>query len=333
MNSELGRIADALERIATALEKLTSEEKAPFSKTNQNNKNAQIPQIIAPSTPTKPANLPKNKPVNPTIPKTKLPNNNKTPKLPTSTEIGVLHKYLEKQGITVQKPKKKVTPEKMAYQVKLEELALFLGQNFATCKDLYRLLKVNMLAPRKPFSYSLIGASAEQNKLIRQFCQLLKDADFLEEFNYRGKPEFDIQLKASGKEQKFLSGAWLEYYVKFELDRIVKPYAAKTGQPYEALPNLQIIFKDKTKAELDLFFALGESIFCLEAKTQPVLANLKTWLNRVKPMGLENKAIMIVTLDKSEKECRKLGQELGNITIARLDNLEPTIHSLLGIQK
>jgi hypothetical protein len=155
----------------------------------------------------------------------------------------------------------------------------------------------------------------------------------MEEFTYQGKPDFNIQLKASGKEQKFLSGAWLEYYVKSEVDKIVKPYAEQTQQLYEVLPNLEIIFKDNSKAELDLLFALGPSIYCVEAKTRPGLANLKTFQNKIKPLGLETKSVMVVVLDKSEEECLKLSKALGNMPIIRLDRLEETLKDLLKLPK
>ncbi len=346
---ELGRIADALERIASALEKLTAQDTLASAETNQNgqdnwitlpntnqNHDFSTPPIAVPNP--KPPIQPINNTVTATTSKTELPASNPNASKtahPPKTQNGnsVLLGHLKRQGITVQEPKKINLPEKLVYQVKLEKVAQFLGKNFTVCKTLYEQLKKNMVAPRTPFSYSLIGATAEQNKLIRQYCQFLKDADLLEEFSYQGSPDFNIKLKASGKEQKFLSGAWLEYYVKLEVDRIVLPYAVQIKQSYEALPNLQIIFKDDTKAELDLFFSLGNLIFCVEAKTRPDSEKLKTFRNRIKPLGLENTAILVIVLEESDDESLKLNSDLENMPIIQLDKLEETLKELLKLPK
>jgi hypothetical protein len=336
---ELRRAADALERIANALEKLTAHNSGFLAEINYQEEEYWItlpdteynPQVASPKIQTEPDKAGQladsaAPPQPPLIEKIPLNESNSSVMAAAAAAHDTLYKYLAQHGITVQKPK---SPPNQAYQLKLEQLALYLGQNFVSCQDLYKLLKGNMTAPRNSFNYSLKGATAEKNKVVQRFCRLLKEAELIEEPVYQPKPEYNLQLKATGKEQKYLSGSWLEYYVKQEIGRIARFYAERTGQEYEALANLHLHFKDNSKAELDLFFALGKRIFCVEAKLRPGQKDLETYLNRIKPLALDNKAILVVVVDKSEEECQKLSQALGKLRITRLDKLEQTITSLL----
>jgi hypothetical protein len=186
-----------------------------------------------------------------------------------------------------------------------------------------------MVAPRKAFDFSLKGATATQNNRVQKFCRFLKEAELLEECTYQPKPEYNFKLKPTGKEQKYLSGAWLENYVKQEVARLAQPFVLKSGQPYEVQPNLEISFKDNSKAELDLLFAVGQRVYCVEAKTHSSPKIIQTSLNRIEGLGLDKRAILIVVTDKSEEECLKLSQVLGNIRIACLPTLEKTVNAWL----
>ncbi|HEX2914494.1 MAG TPA: hypothetical protein VH186_27080 [Chloroflexia bacterium] len=388
-NSELARIATALERIAASLEKLSGEQRdlsnetghddgwitlpdsnLPLSKESSSDTKPLLPLKIEQPATSKPASQP-NSPANNAAlaapiktepqasqPKAKVPAINSKPaakspdpaskvqadaksgKTPapqagkqsappmTTANNSVLLKYLKECDITIQERKKKISPQEQAYLDKLDKLALHLGKNFTECQELYQELKKNIVAPRNSFTYSLKGFSAEQNNKVQNFCRLLKEAELLEEYSYQKKPEYTVRLKASGKEQKYLCGAWLEHYVKQEVARIVKSYG-NTKLRYEALANLEIIFKDTSKAELDLFFALGQEVFCVETKMRPSQAELENFLTRIKPLKLDNQALLIVVADKPEEDCQKLSQALGNVQIIRLANLEQSLTVLL----
>jgi len=367
---EFGRIAAALERIALSLEKLTLERANSSFDTHQNDKDDWITLVDVPPNPYLQASLSldqsssiMNQPKGPLVPPpaksadqqalvvspfSEYPVNlassvssAKAIPAPIMAELelakplmtrpknSILLEYLNERGITVRERK---SSQAKIYSDALDKLALYLGQNFTTCQELYKLLKSNIIIPCKPFSYSLVGFTAKQNTIVQKFCQLLKDTELLEEYTYRGRPEYIIQLKASSKEQKYLQGAWLECYAKLEVVRIVQPYAVSIRCYYEALPNLEIIFKDNSKTELDLFFALGQLVFCLEAKMRPDHKNLEIYLNKIKPLGLDYTAIIVIVADKTEEECRELGQILGGVRIVRLTNFEQTLIALLQEQ-
>ncbi len=365
--SEISRIAAALERIASALEKLNVESELNSTQVypNSNPENYWItlpdndqtqmakasfiaPLVAKEKAPVSPppAKLsPTPEPVKPKISLTTLPNLTPTrPNAPLPAVNGlnravlagnnspgsVLHNYLNEQGISVQEAKKNDSPQEQAYQDKLVNLALYLGQNFSECKELYYMLKGSLITPNSTFSYGLKNFSAENKKKVRFFCHLLKGAGLLEVYLNQGTPECLIQLKTAGKEQKYLSGSWLEYYVKQEVARIARRYHTQYSLSYEARSNLEIVFKDSSKTELDLFFALGQKVFCAEAKIRPNKAQLEAFLNRIKPLKLDHNSLLVVVADKTEKDCLELSQALGNLRIARLDNLEQSLTAMLN---
>ena len=340
---ELQRIAIALERMATALEKLTDN---PKSIEQQNHtEDAWITLPLASlnhhsSTNTRPlaAVEPVPKPTTTLSPTVEPPPASvaiATPDTPTSnpqpvqiTEESVILTYLKNRGITVNLTK----PQEPSYQEKLERVAFHLGQNYTICKELYQQIRSNLTKPGKLFTYSLKGATIKPNIMVREFCRLLQEAELTEETSYQGAPEYNIQLRTTGKEQKFLCGSWLEYYAKLEIARIVRSYITNTGQLYEALPNLKITFQDNRATELDLLFAVGMQVFCVEAKMRPSQADLTKYLDRIKSLELDKKALLILVADKTEEECQQLSQALGNVTIARFDCLEEKIASMLTDQ-
>jgi hypothetical protein len=314
--SELTRIAEALERIATALEKLTETQ-------SYEDKNSWItlPDFEPVTVNSSPVHL------NGTASVEVVPPQPVAAKavsgVPPAEKETVLLKYLKERGITIEETKTKPDPQTEA---KFDKIALHLGQNFAACEELYKLLKRNMVAPRSAFNYSLKGATQGQNQVVREFCRLLKDAGLLESMTYQGTPEYNLNLKASGKEQKYLSGSWLEYYVKQEVERLAQLYS---GQPYTGLPNLKVVFKTGVKAELDLLFALGQTVFCVEAKLRPTLADLKAHVEKIRPLQLKHKQILIIVVDKTDEQCVELTSALGNVQIVRLANFEAHLSSLL----
>lgn len=317
LTPELKRIANALERIAASLEKL-----APVSPTAPLQNGTVKTETKVVTTQQNITNPPKNGAISPATKVATTQQNPAAKPAPILAEPIVLRQYLEKHNITLDKSKTETDP-------KLERLAVYLGHNYAACEELYNLLKRNLNAPQEAFSYSLKEIVPAHKKIIRQFCHLLKVAGLLEEYSYHGSPDFKVQIKASGTEKKFINGAWLESSVRHEIVRIVEPYGENSKQQFKIWSNVEITCKDGAKRELDVLFALGKKVYCVEAKLKPDKEELEEWVKRVKPLGLENKFLLVVAADKSIEECQKLRQTLGNVAITGLDNLEQTLLELV----
>ncbi|MDB5078836.1 MAG: hypothetical protein JWP00_760 [Chloroflexi bacterium] len=350
--TDLHRIANALERIAAAFEKLPINAANVPVEINRNNpkggetiteapfkqptkfKQAQpprVPEIVqkqvmqAPvpaavvASVRPPEVIPARKKVLPTHP------------IPVGSSITeqkeVLVSYFKQLGIDYETKKKTNSPEQ---ETKLNDIAIYLGKNFRECEELYKFLKRDILAKPGKFFYHLKEINPDKKLRISRFCNLLIQAGLLEKYAFEDGPENIIEIEVTGKDCGFLKGNWLERYVEYEVKRIVKKYTTYPGRAYEALSNLRVNINGKG-AEFDLVFAVGQKVFCIEAKTRPGQQDLKTSLNKIKPLKLDNRSILIVTAEKSIQECLKLTEVLGGTQVTDLSSLEQKVTAMIEV--
>jgi hypothetical protein len=148
------------------------------------------------------------------------------------------------------------------------------------------------------------------------------------EYRLLKSPEFRVQLKTSGIEKKYVDGTWLESYIRHEIERVVKPYAKKGKQQFEIWSNVEITFNGGAKTELDELFAVGEKVYCVEAKAthKPNEDELKEKMGKYKKLlGLDKQVLLVVA---AEKEWWNL-HEVSGVKIVELDNLEQTLLDLV----
>jgi hypothetical protein len=300
-SAELHRVADTLEQMAVALEKLTGNK-------------ADVPVEAKNS----PGELVNND-MNPAVLEVNIP------------ITDVLEDYLEQKGIKIKPPGEKLTPQEQSRRDKLNLLALFLGNNLNDCMALYQWLKGNLSSKNTNLSYPLKDANSGNKEKITNFCNQLKKAGLLKSFSFQALPENRVQLEFTGTDTGFLKGIWLERFIEQKMRRFLKESRAKGSiQEYKIRANPKIIFKDNTEGEIDLFFAVGEKIFCLEVKTFPSAKDLKDVINKLKPLELKDQNILIVTAEKSSEQCDRLTQALGGIKVVGLGNLEEAVNSMIN---
>jgi hypothetical protein len=169
---ELKRIANALERIAASLEKLApisptaplqngrakTETKVVTTQQNTTNPPAISPALKVATTQQNTTNTPQNG-ATPHITKAANPQQNPAAKPQNgAANPSVLIKYLTERDIKWNIAYTNNNP-------KLEDMAIYLGQNYAVCAELYQLLKGNLKTPQENFSYT---PKETQRTIIRQ---------------------------------------------------------------------------------------------------------------------------------------------------------------------
>ena len=302
-SGDLHRIAKALERIATTLEKLTGEK-------------GNIPVEAKGS-----------------LIKAEEPVNNGLKPLvqhAATSMTDVLEDYLEQKGIKIKPFGEKPTPDEQARRDKLNLLALFLGNNLKECMGLYQWLKSKLSSKNINLTYLFKEADSENREKITNFCNYLKKAGLLKSFSFQVLPENSIKLEFTGKDSSFLKGTWLERFVEQKVRRLLKDAVTKGAlQQYQIRSNLKLSFKDNTEGELDLFFAVGKKVFCIEVKTYPSSKDLKDVINKLKPLGINDRNILIVTAEKSSEQCLKLTEVLDGVRVVGLANFEETLKTMI----
>lgn len=307
-STELYGLADALKQMAAALEKLTANGSVGQPNNNIYPARTVLSEMVAATGKALP-----------------LTNDGQPAKQPQPTpDKDVIAKFLTRRGVTNQEQKPKViSPER---QQKLDELTIFLGKNFSECKTFYQWLKKQLSQPGAITLYLFTGVESKQVKLITELCRLLEAAELIDSLTALDLPGPGIQFKLASSGLNYLAGHWLERFVRLEFDRIAKNSG---GKGYEVKSNLLLTFENEEKAELDLIFATGNQVFCIEAKTYPGSKELKNYLKKIEPLRMNPQNLLIVTAERSPEQCQSLTRSLGGVQVIGLDKLEEALISMI----
>jgi hypothetical protein len=299
--TDLNRIASALERIASSLEKLTTDKKPEVVEA----KIEQTPPKIIPD-----ANGESNLAI----------------MAPTPLKQGVIEKYLAEHGAKELEQTKIVKDKDQ--ENKLNQLATYIGQHFPELKEFYQFLKQKVQIPKSFLTYSIKEKTPTQIATIKSLCENLKNAEILEAFSIRELPDKYIELRFASKVQNYLTGGWFERYIERQVKFILrKNFPGDTLRRYR--PNIKVSLKNGTEVELDFLFAIKNTVFCIETKTNTDEQELKDYLNRIQSLELQSR-LLIVVAEKTTKDCGALAQKINGVKVANLDNLEKILVTMIN---
>ena len=173
------------------------------------------------------------------------------------------------------------------------EAASYLGKYLKYLNNFYLTLK-STLNDCAEFSYSLQKLPAQNVSHIMHFCKLLTDAGLLAASEYQKAPRSRIVARVSKMTGavNFLSGGWLEYYVRDKIISIITTHPATLDMPYAFLKN----------CEFDFLLCLGEKIFWIEAKTGGYENFLQRYSRIAKLLNLNRLSSMLVCAERLEEE-------------------------------
>lgn len=226
----------------------------------------------------------------------------------------------------------KVRREAEPGQEFLDKIAFYMGDRFDTLKKAIALLKRNVQCGQD-FKMSLVG---ETQVTVSNVCQLfsrLHDLAYLQKYNYRNSPYFQIFAKTSPepKVQNFITGGWLERYALKELQ---ESYAEIIGDDPEMrldyLANPQVSLPDGDDFELDVLGMVGNKPVWIEAKTGDYQTHVAKYTRIANRLGLKDRLILLLSAC-NEQECMALSMTYG-IRVANCRTLKRHLAELLGEQ-
>ena len=183
------------------------------------------------------------------------------------------------------------------------EAASYLGKYLKYLNNFYLTLK-STLNDCAEFSYSLQKLPAQNVSHIMHFCKLLTDAGLLAASEYQKAPRSRIVARVSKMTGavNFLSGGWLEYYVRDKIIAIITTHPATLDMPYAFLKNARGILPNGSYCEFDFLLCLGEKIFWIEAKTGGYENFLQRYSRIAKLLNLNRLSSMLVCAERLEEE-------------------------------
>ncbi|MEO0539075.1 MAG: hypothetical protein AAF215_35130, partial [Cyanobacteria bacterium P01_A01_bin.123] len=208
----------------------------------------------------------------------------------------------------------------------LDELSLYLGDNYAILKGFHRKLRSSV---GKRTRFDLRDYDARAKRIHNQYIKKLKSCDYL--LNGRlikNKESSDFIIADSYNRpdiQGFFDGGWFE---RFIYDKVVELFDSE-GVDYQYLRNPKIAYENGDLSELDLFFLVNGKPLLIECKAgQQYHAGIEKFNTHGQRLDLNSDNAIFVVLDIDEAEAH-IRTHHWDITVADQNNFLDRIKSLI----
>jgi hypothetical protein len=189
-------------------------------------------------------------------------------------------------------------PNESGLDPQIPPIAAFLGKYLSYVQPFYARLKATLNAG-EGIQFPLSGAQGRDITHILNFCKMLKDAGFLAAFTYRRAPYYTVvaRLARTPAAINFLSGGWLEHYIRDKVVSIVTTHPVTMDMPYAFMKNPRIILPGDEDFEFDFLLLVGSSVFWIEAKTGEYMDYLAKYSRVSKLLDLNRNSNLLVLVD------------------------------------
>ncbi|OON95213.1 MAG: hypothetical protein ATN36_08965 [Epulopiscium sp. Nele67-Bin005] len=187
------------------------------------------------------------------------------------------------------------------------------------------------VSPREKFEFSIKGLQNQTMNVNRSFGDQLLKSKVLSSYVYKKSPKciIEAQLSKDGKYQNFITGGWLEIFVKHNILQILKH--AKITK-YEIISNVDITLPSGEKTELDIVLHINQEIFWIECKTGGYQEYISKYNQFIKNYNLNSQNCFLVTVETEKENLRKLsgGSKMNVVSVLNFyEILENKILSLV----
>lgn len=207
--------------------------------------------------------------------------------------LDILYKYLKDHRVEVTS-----IPDEGHLPKEVPQIAAFLGKYLVYVRPFYEMMKATLNDCRE-FRYSLAKLPSRDITHTLNFCHMLSAAKFLSSFTYRRAPQYSIvaQVNRTPAAINFLTGGWLEHYIRDKVISILTTHPATVSLPYAFMKNPNIILPTGENFELDFLLSVGDKIFWIEAKTGEYENYLAKYSRVSRVLGLTRSTSMLVSVE------------------------------------
>ena len=201
-----------------------------------------------------------------------------------------------------------------------------MGSQYSLIKRFYGMIKSNMNSGN---SFS-IDLRDESQQVISTTCQVateLYKIGFLEEYRYSRAPKCLLaRASRSSEALNFLSGNWLERYVRNRLICLAKRQTGKIDFSY--IPNAKVTLSNGDDFEMDLLFHANDQFYWVESKTGGYQDKVQKYSEIASDLGLQRNQAIIVLADVSQDAKTSLSS-LYHLSVISVDEVEATFERIL----
>jgi predicted RNase H-like HicB family nuclease len=208
----------------------------------------------------------------------------------------------------------------------LERISSFLGERYVVLEGFYDKLKVASSRGSGEFQYSLTSSSQQDIGIVTQFCTLLKENNFLKTYSYNPKQRRIYgRLIDDGKVRNFITGGWLERFVK----QSVLLSLRRRNIAHDVLAGATLIYPNSDRFEIDLLARTANTLVMVECKTGGYEENLERHQRIAADLRIPAKQVLYVLLSVPEQVLDELGRQWG-FTFANEKTLVENLERMLA---
>ncbi|WP_299756755.1 hypothetical protein [uncultured Chloroflexus sp.] len=233
-----------------------------------------------------------------------------------------VYDWLTAKGITVRNYR-----EQRADDAVFDQLALFLGERFATLSRIHERIR-RSLSTGNGFTLNLASQSKEEIADSTQFCDMMHSYAFLSSYKYNKLTKTIYATpQRVGKVINFFTGGWFERYIYLKIRSLLSQH----GLPFTCVINPKITFPNGDDFELDLFFLVENQPLWIECKTGDYQGYIAKYADmRKKLLSIPASRAILVILAIPNDLTTNL-TNLYDITVANETNVFEKIATAVGI--
>ncbi|MBE9068912.1 DUF1887 family protein [Leptolyngbya cf. ectocarpi LEGE 11479] len=205
----------------------------------------------------------------------------------------------------------------------LDDLAVFLGDNYEILERFYKKLKFSL---GKRCSFPLQDKSQKEISIHNLFFKKLKDSSLLSKGFYNKSDKIIIATTQNQEDVKFfLEGGWFERFVYYK----IVDFLDSIGADYQVLRNLDITYENEDHFELDIFFMIQGQPLLVECKAGKQFdSGIATFTKHKQRLSLQPENAVFVALELEERLTAVRTKRMG-VTVANKDTLLSHLDQLL----
>lgn len=204
----------------------------------------------------------------------------------------------------------------------------YAGFRFSDIKVVYEKIKRSLNSSAvfhldmKTFSQSSVSYSC-------QLCTMLYKIAFLSEYKYLKSPRYSLHATPNRIPMaiNFLTGHWLEYFVKLTILSVINRLPCKVEYSYVINP--QIILPNGDDFELDVVFLINGNIYWIEAKTGAYQNYIDKYSKVAKKLNVMSERMFMVLTEIPSQDITRILEKNFGIQIIQVEEFERKMTEVL----
>jgi phage FluMu protein Com len=203
-----------------------------------------------------------------------------------------------------QKIKIEVDPRQHDTTGFFDEVAIALGGNYDTLKEISEKIKRTQKKGYQNLSIPLSKKSQKEAKEIIEFCQNLYEYSFIAKYFYQKQEKIiRLALQTVPAIVQFFNGGWFEWFVFIKLTEFLRD----KQHSFACSRNISVTFANEDFHELDVFFLVdGRQPICIECKTGEFRQDIEKYLKLRNRIHMDKSNFLLCVVGLSHEQAQGL---------------------------